>query len=290
MEGEDEIETVVIVPDIQYYTNNEQWTCHLDSITSYINKNSKEIPLVMQVGDITHYNQEWQWVLAYDHFFSKIKNNRIVFCLGNHDYGDYGQSEERITRLNFSFLPNYDISMDDAKENYVVFADLFNNTYAVLVLEFAPRTQVLDWANKVIKENPFTRFIILTHAFLNNEGMLFDYTDALCDNKYSQKYYEMGGDYLNDSKEVFDHIVYHNPNVKMVICGHCLHPDFITMIDKKNANGKNVHCLMVNFQHAKEGGQGNIAIWSQEGDIFYIRTYSTSEHTWGDKAISFNID
>ena len=246
----------------------------------------------IQTGDLTNNNLDYQWDNAYNHFLSLIPSNfPMVFCLGNHDYGNNGASNIRNSNITPEFRPKWDIIMDNSQyDNYIRYVEIGVKTYGVLVLEFAPRNEVLDWADSMIKFNSDIPFIILTHAFLNNQGKLFNYRDPNCDNEYSQKDYNMGGDYLNDSKEIFDKIVFNNNNVKMVICGHCLHKDYIATEYVINAFRNKIPCIMVNYQHDIEGGRGNIGILAFKDKTFYLYSYSTTERKFVKYYTSFTIN
>ena len=282
---------IPIIPDIQYYTNNSERFNYLQSILKFCNEEAN-VDFCIQTGDITNNNHTDQWKNAYEQFFSRAsKEIPMVYCLGNHDYGENGMSGTRSSDIPEIMLPESDIQLEGSGyDNYIRFVQLNGKRLAVLVLEFAPRNEVLEWANQMIQDNSKTPFVILTHAFLNNQGKLFNYRDPNCDNEYSQKSYYMGGDYLNDSKEIFDKIIFNNTNVKMVICGHCLHKDFIATEYVQNAIGENVPCIMVNYQHDIEGGRGNIGILACKDKTLYLYSYSTIEKRFLRYYTSFTIN
>lgn len=299
--GEDNLEIIdisnqdgciVIVPDIQYYTNDKVNYKYLDAIVDFCNEKKNNISFLLQTGDITNNNRFEQWNNAYQRFFSKLpKVFPIVFCLGNHDYyGNNGSASKRESNCPSELTPVSDVVMPTSFwDNYLKYVTLDNKKMAVLSLEFAPRNITLEWADKVIKDNKDIPIIILTHAFLNNSGKMFDSSDPKCDNKYSQKYYTMSNDYLNDSKEIFDKIIYNNPNVKMVVCGHCVSRNYIECLEKKNANNENVYCIMVNYQHYINGGSGNIGLLLYNQGRFELRSFNAESRLFGDVKISFDL-
>ena len=98
-------------------------------------------------------------------------------------------------------------------------------------------------------------------------------------------------DIKHHSKEIFDKIVSKNDNVKMILCGHCLYPDFIAVDYVKNSAGKEVPCIMVNYQHDTDGGRGNIGLLAYKGDDFTLYSYSTTEGNMkGRKIATIKID
>lgn len=282
---------IVIVPDIQYYTNDKANYKYLDAIVDFCNEKKNNISFLLQTGDVTNNNRFEQWNNGYQLFFSKLpKMFPVVFCLGNHDYGNNGRSVKRESNCPSELTPVSDVVMPKSLwDNYLKYVTLDNKKMAVLSLEFAPRDITLEWADKVIKDNKETPIIILTHAFLNNSGKMFDSSDPNCDNKYSQKYYTMSNDYLNDSKEIFDKIIYNNPNVKMVVCGHCISRNYIECLEKKNVNNENVYCIMVNYQHYINGGSGNIGLLLYNQGRFELRSFNAESRLFGDVKISFDL-
>ena len=291
VEIEKDARMMPIIPDIQYYTNNIDRFHYLQSILKFCNEEAN-VDICIQTGDVTNNNHPDQWKNAYEQFFSRVnKEIPMVYCLGNHDYGANGGSGTRASEIPEIMRPESDIQMEGSRyDNYVRFVQLGGKQHAILVLEFAPRNEVLEWASQILQEHHDTPFIILTHAFLNNHGKLFDYRDSNCDNEYSQKSYSMGGDYLNDSREIFEKIVYANTNAKMVICGHCLHKDYITAEYVLNSIGKEIPCIMVNYQHGADGGSGYIGVLAYKENNFTLYSYSTTEMRYKRAYTSFTID
>lgn len=287
---ENTVERIIIIPDLQYYTNDEGRYKYLESIIGFLKEETEsKNPICIQVGDLTYQNSLEQWNIVDSLFLSNIPNSMpFVYCLGNHDYGINGRSSERISNIPESLYPVRDIVMTgDVLENYARFFDFAGGKCAVLVLEFAPRDIALDWANDVIRAYHDIPFIILTHAFLNNEGELFDSSNPDCDNTFSQKSYRLGGDCLNDSMEIFNKIIAKNDNVRMVICGHCVSKKYIEYKTIKNAKDEDVHCIMVNYQHFPEGGRGNIGLLDYYKGRFILRPYSTYNKKFGDVLFQF---
>lgn len=275
---------IMIVPDIQNYTSKEENFIYLDAISNYYINNRNRISVCLQVGDLTNNNLIWQYENAYCHFFSKFnEEDELIYCLGNHDYGYNGSSESRISNIPSYMDPLYDERMENCiYDNYVKYVNIGDVRYGILVLEFATRNRAIEWADKIISNNPDTPYIILTHAFLNRLGEMYDYTDPNILQGGSHKMYIMDNDYKNDSKEIFDKIIYNNPNVKLVICGHCLTPNYIDVYSTKNAIGNAVHFIMVNYQHYNNGGDSLAALLYFGGNSYRIRSIFTNHCRYGN--------
>lgn len=289
IEGSKEF-SIMIVPDIQNYTHIETRFKYLNSIANYFNKNKESIDAVLQVGDLTNNNAVWQYENAYNQFFCKFdKYDQMVFCLGNHDYGNNGKSNIRFSNFPEYMMPPCDIRMNGSQwDNYVRYINLGGVKYGVMVLEFCTRNETLEWVNNVLKHDSTTPYILLTHVFLDQNGEMFDAANPYIVNiGSSHKKYQMGGDYKNDSREIFDKIIYSNINVKLVVCGHCLTPSYINVHSENNVAGKPVHMVEVNYQHYTAGGLGYVGILDVKGEAYRIRSYSTYENKYGSIDISF---
>lgn len=285
---------IMIVPDIQNYTYLEERFKYLTSIVNYYRRNKEDFDAVFQVGDLTYHNYVWQYENAYNYFFRFFDvEDQLVFCLGNHDYGTNGLSDIRNTNIPPYMIPASDLRMVDKDcENYVRYVTLGGVKYGVIELEFATRNKALEWANDVLSNDASTPYIILLHVFLNKKGFIYDYKDPNILISGSHKQYEMSSDgdnYKNDSREIFDKIVYKNPNVKLIICGHSLTPDYVNVVSEKNVLGKPVYIVMVNYQHYGESGNGYIGELDIEGEHYRIRSYSTYDNNdkYGNVDISF---
>lgn len=279
----------MIVPDIQNYMDTPTRFKYLDSIASYYMNNINDFVACFQVGDLTNNNLDWQYLNAYNHFFCKFPQGRKpYFCLGNHDYGNNGYSGTRTSNLPEFMKPVFDFQMEGCDyENYVRFLKIGDTDYAIMDLEFAPRNETLDWANEVVQEYATTPFIILTHVFLNNYGQIFDASDDNVDYHYSQKSYAMGGDYINDSMEIFNKLIYNNPNIIMVICGHSFFPNYIEVNSKDNVLGNNVYIVGVNYQLYTDGGSGYVGILEFGESNYRIRSFSTVTKQYGSRNFTF---
>ena len=281
---------IMIVPDIQHYTDNDANLGYLDAIADYYVSHKQCFAGCFQVGDVTNNNVSWQWENAYNHFFSKFPTGgEPYFCLGNHDYGDNGKSGTRTSNIPEYLYPVFDLQMTDCEyENHVRFLQIDTQAYAVLDLEFAPRNEAIAWANDVVAQYPAVKFIILTHVFTNKYGQIHDETDTNVYHGSSQKTYSMGGeDYINDSMEIFEKLINNHPNIIMVICGHTLIPDYIEVCSKRNSVGKDVYIVTVNYQHYTNGGNGYVGILDFMDMGFRIRSFSTVKQKYGSIDISF---
>lgn len=287
---DDYVGRIMIVPDIQNYSYSEDRFKYLDSISDYYSANKDSIDLVLQVGDLTYNNTELQYENVWNHFFNRFsQEDQLVFCLGNHDYGKRGSSDIRESNIPDYMMPYNDLKMASSQwENYVRYVTIGKVRYGVMVLEFCTRNTTLEWANDVLKTDSQTPYIILLHVFLDQNGEMFDAFNPNVINKgSSHKDYQMGDDYKNDSREIFDKIIYNNTNVRMVVCGHCLTPYYIRVHTENNVEGSPVRMIEVNYQHYSEGGEGQIGVLDIYNDLYRVRSYSTYYNSYSGIDIVF---
>lgn len=77
--------------------------------------------------------------------------------------------------------------------------------WLVLTLEPWPREEVLDWAAELVADEPERNVILVTHAYLTEDGEISD----------------SNGGYGNSAPRViYDRLVSRYPNVKLVLSGH----------------------------------------------------------------------
>lgn len=266
--------SIVIVPDIQIYTMNSN-SKELSSIVDFINTNKSNISLCLQTGDLTNNNTPEQWNNAFNEYVNKLHPDVTHFeCLGNHDYGDNGSANERVSNISWDISANSLFSFGKYNENYVKFVQIAGKEYGVLVLEFAVRDTTIEWAQQVLNQYSDMEFIVLTHAFLNSEGYPYGDSTIMTDIDNPKFYGLSTNDRICDSECIFDKICNSHPNVKYMVCGHSLPKDGLLIRTKETVSGDIVKLIMVNFQHYANGGDGNFVILntSSEQDNIYIHT------------------
>lgn len=93
---------------------------------------------------------------------------------------------------------------------------------------------------------------------------------------------------LNDSREIFDKLIYKNANIIMVVCGHTFLTDYIGVISRSNIKGDEVYIVTVNYQHYDNGGDGYVGVQEFMGNGQYnIKSYNTIERRYEPVDISF---
>ncbi|MBQ2737700.1 MAG: hypothetical protein IJF38_03345, partial [Clostridia bacterium] len=205
--------------DTEYFKDIYDWIIR--------NKDAKKIARVLGVGDIVESGRFWeddgdpvsdearayaedQWEYAVSQF-ARLEAAGIPYTITwgyNHD-GGHGE-EFTIYFGNSTNFTNSDIgyyfsdpSSEDYNKrlaNYYQCFTVEGVKYMVMCIEYRPNSDVLAWADSVIKAKSDHRVIINTHYFLDQQGNI------------SQQYSQI--------QPKWDKLANENANVEMIICGH----------------------------------------------------------------------
>lgn len=294
--------SMIVYPDPQgyvKYAENQPIFELMASWTAY-NINRLNVKAVLCTGDLVEFNElpiadpgmsnqnsEEQWKAASRVFEWLDGKTPYINCLGNHDYG-YKSSEKRITNFSTYFPVNrnsmWKNCLVEVANNYEDKPTLENAAYQftdnnwgkilVLVLEFSPRTEILDWAKRICDNTKYKdhKVIVLTHSYMNYKGEIFEKEDYLISP-------------ANYGKDIWERLIYPSSNIKLLICGHdAMEGSFeqnVGFRTDKNIVGKNVHQMMWNAQTAGGGWEGNggdgwlrILEFMPDGKTIKVKTFS----------------
>jgi hypothetical protein len=206
-----------------------------------------------------------------------------VVTTGNHDYG-YESAENRNSRFaeyfNASRNPLWEKTLVSIGNNAFGQPTLENAAYEfhdkawgsllVVVLEFSPRDEALEWAGKLLASGKYEnhKVILLTHSFLNTMGEVIGKSN-----------YKLSP--CNHATQVLEKLVRPSKNIKLVICGHSGDPKTMAAFrTENNAEGRPVHIMMFNPQAISgwngNGGDGWVRLleFKPDGKTVKARTYS----------------
>src|SRR4051812_12513729 len=93
-------ETVVLLPDTQYYS--QKFPQHFINQTQWIRQNVRDrhIRMVLQLGDVTNDNCPSEWSIARKCMEPLRGVVPFALAMGNHDYGQFGSCNRRRTFAN----------------------------------------------------------------------------------------------------------------------------------------------------------------------------------------------
>lgn len=276
--------SIAVLPDTQIYLAS--YPELFEAQTRWLAENAERLRIraVLHEGDVVHDNSEAQWELAeraLRHLDGRVP---YVIALGNHDYGPGGSGHDRTTpfvrrfsvreaRERPSFLAVFE---DDRLDNSAHRVDTPSGPWLVIALEFAPRDEVVAWADGILAEHASTPAILLTHAYTYFDHTRYDHL-ARPDQKWSPHVYgvarQPGG--VNDGEALYQKLVRRHDSVQLVFSGHVLGTG-TGLITSPQDGGSVVHQMLANYQHRSRGGDGYFR-WVEidaARERVRVRTYS----------------
>jgi hypothetical protein len=290
--------TIVVLPDTQRYVLNDENHAIFMQMTQWIkeNKKARNIKMVLHVGDITDNNTPEEWAKAKASM--SVLNGQVpyIMCIGNHDLVTNGFMIDRTTLMNTYF------HVEDNPLNKEIFGDsygiglenayyLFNaggRDYMVLSLEFGPRQEVIDWANRMVAGHPVSSIILITHDFMDERSRVDTGTVSRTTptTDYSPSLFPIGknGD-AHCGEETWEELVSKHPNFEFVFSGHQLDADGDKIATGHRSDtrekGYTVHQTLFNAQESHKGGEGWLRLveFRPDGTVQH-KTYSPYKNEW----------
>ena len=286
--------TLVVLPDTQNYADvrkNPQgkrvmpdYTRYFYAQTRWIKQNREKLNIVMaaHVGDVVQTDHPDEWKIA-DKAFKTIDGVvPYVVSPGNHDLR-VGKNNARTTRLNEHFPPArfgkqpwYGGHYDKGNENNYALFESGGMQFLIIALEFAPRDEVLDWANGVAARHPGRRCIVVTHAYLDNGRRIA---------RPAMGYKWTG----NSAEGMWQKFVSQHKNIFLVLSGHAGN----CRLDSAGKHGNIVHQVQSNYQSARNGGHGylRLMIFVPGENRIDVQTYSPAIDRYATAAADmFSLD
>ncbi len=312
--------TMIMLPDVQSYMKFDYNQPILDLMMEWILKNADELntKMVVCTGDLVEQNNllvtdgrsgnqpsimQWQ---AVSKAFGRLDGRLpYILTLGNHDFG-IRSAESRHSffdtyfpvnknRLNMQMLKETGLDGNDmptTSNSAYEFVSPHNKKFLVLVLEFAPRNEVLEWGKSVIEKEQYSdhTVILLTHSYLNRNNEHIAHEGYKIPNP-------------NYGKAIWEKLVQPSKNIEMVLAGHIAAPDnpdaHVAFRIDENAAGKKVNQMVFNAQALGGGWHGNggdgwlrIIEFLPDGKTVKVKTFSplfaasptTRKYAWGTDA------
>lgn len=268
----------ILLPDPQTYTKFGRNQALFSNMIDWIidQKQKLNIQMVLCTGDLVEQNNivvpdsvngdqssfaQWRFISG---AFYKL-NNKVpyILCTGNHDYGTKS-SENRYSQFNSYFPPQVNplneklvaamfsnAEGEKTLENAAyVWKDPSGQPFLIFSLEFAPRMEVLNWADSLagVPEYKDHLGVVLTHSYLNSDG-----------NRTHLENYPLKN--ANYGKVIWERFVSQSPQIQFVFSGHIAnsdaHRDQVGYRADRNAGGKTVHQMLFNAQREGGGWHGN---------------------------------
>ena len=277
--------TVVVLPDTQGYSDTYPELFYAQ--TCWIAENTKRfnIKYVLHLGDVVEYNIGAQWKIARKAFTKLDGKVPYAIAIGNHDMGPNSRCSTRDSLFSgyfpvsdFQKWPSfggvYDKEPDRSENSYHLF-DAAGCKWLILALEFGPRDDVLRWANQIVAKHPDRSVIIITHAYLNQNGRRYDRN--IQGHQQSPMYLYPLADKspaVNDSEQMWQKLVSKHSNIEMVLCGHINTTKYLA---SQGDAGNFVHQMMVDYSStAERAGNGWLRLlqFTPDGKTVRVQDYS----------------
>ena len=217
--------SLVILPDTQYYSEQYPGLFHLQTQWVLENRDKYNIVYVLQNGDVTNNNSKTQWQRA---------SRALARLDGKVPYA-----------ISFGKMDNTCHTFNAAGQDYLI-----------LCLEFGPRNEVLQWANRVIEKHSTHKVITMTHAYLYSDSTRYNWQQKGSQQKWNPHSYPFAQSdttTVNDGQQIWDKLVRKHSNCFMTVNGHVCN-DGLGFLTSRADHGNDVHQMLVNFQMLAEGG------------------------------------
>jgi hypothetical protein len=244
---------------------------------------------VFHEGDITDNNVVPQFDNALRSM--KLLDGVVPYAMapGNHDYGPNGSATDRNSLFNepdyfgpgsaYAGQPSVGGFFEPEKtdNSYHTFR-AGDDEWIVLALEWAPRDEVVDWANKIVEAHPEHLAMLVTHAYMYNDDTRYDWAEKAATQNWNPHSYgvaKLPGETVNDGQQLWDKLVARHENFRFAFNGHVL-GDGTGFLSSTGEHGNVVHQILANYQFNTEGGQGDMRLleFKQDGNSVVVRTYS----------------
>ena len=279
--------TVVVLPDTQYYSLAYPATFAAQTNWILEQKATRNIAVALHVGDLVEWATELpEWDVAGSAM--RVLDGKVPYVLvpGNHDT-KLDRSGPIDDYFNPETMPWITGTMIAGQiENNYSLVDIGPRQWLVVGLEYGPRDAVITWADTVLKAYPDWPAIILTHAYLYQDGSRYHSAD--------QAFYPTGytpDQGINDGEMIWQKLIVPNANVRLVLCGH---DNGAARLTSARPDGSLVHQMLADYQwwNGPNNGFGFLRALEFDYDKKEIRvqTYSpTLDQFLTDDANQFTV-
>lgn len=284
IDEKDSSQYFAVFGDIQYLTN---------SVYDYVFRNSLEwiqkakekidITCVLHTGDITQSDD----VLSEWPFFDRevrdlAKKIPFISAIGDHDYmwDDALILDRNKTHFSkhvdfLSVTSRIEAAFEEKRmENVVIRNEIHGERYDFLLLEFGPRKEVVEWANKWVSSHPEVKFILINHEYLEKGGGR-RVKGLKCVSRLRNTTY-------TTPDELWERLIKCNDNIVCVLCGHVAGLYAVTF--EKNDFGREVCQIQHNIQSPQFRYDNWLMLWTfpKTGDDAIVSIVNTKTNAMYD--------
>ena len=269
---------MAVFGDIQYYTNSsciDMYQHSLNWLSTKVNE-GWFFNCILHTGDVTMSNDVTQWNCFFQATSPIAQHIPFISMIGDHDYTweDGIHIEDRYSTLFNRFL-KFPLTKekvvawfeDGRMENVVVENTIFGERLDLLVLEFGPRREVVEWADAYVKAHSKERFILMTHEYLENGGGRR--TTGL------KSVIRLHNTNYTTPEELWNKLIKCNDNIRVVLCGHV--GSIYALTVEENDFGREIPQIQHNIQGADYRYDNWLMLWEfpMESDSVNVFIYNT---------------
>lgn len=269
--------TVAVISDTQHYAaGNPDIFCKM---TSWIasEKRSLNIVFVAHIGDIVEdggtVTDEWR---SASKCMNKLGSIPYTVNPGNHDTqivnvhaSGWNTYNQYFPAAEFAKESWYGGNFEGNQNSYQI-VKVPSLTLLFLNLELEPPSDVLDWANTIVRkvrnQYPNVYAVLSTHKYME-------------DNKNEPDSKVHFGSNGNSGDAVWDELIQNNCAIGMVLSGHYSNLDGENEFDTSNGCGRPVHQILANYENRENGGNGYLRIYVFTPSEKKIEAYTYSPIT-----------
>ena len=251
------------------FTAQTQWIVN--------HKNDSNIVFVLHEGDLTDFNTAMESTNARTSM--NVLDGVVPYAItvGNHDGLGSSQSQTALFNQFFPWskyqsLPTFGgVFESNLMDNCYHLFSAGGVDWLVLSLEFGPRDSVLTWANQIVTNYPGRRVIVLTHAHVYADNVLYSHDTNQAANPISYGR-------MNSGTDIWEKVLHHNANGCVVFCGHL----GVARAVGTGDSGNQVFQIMADYQFNPLGGAGYFRIMQffPDQDKMSVSSYSPYLDSW----------
>ena len=287
--------TIVVLPDTQFYAAAYPEIFHAQTQWILDHRASSNLVAVLHEGDVVDNSGSLdEWQVASDALAKLDGVIPYLILAGNHDesLARQGYMDQYFPATRFEPYPWFGGTFEAGKsENGYAIVRIGDTPWLLLALEFGPRNAVVTWADGILKSNAEKPAILVTHAYLYNDGTRYDNSKVPPQSFDPHDYNYTPLEGVNDGEELWQQLVLPNENVKLVVSGHCLGDPAnlkgaAARLSSVRPSGSSVHQILANYQTCADmscpempqikGGNGYLRLieFDKVQQVLHVHTYS----------------
>jgi hypothetical protein len=243
--------SIALIPDTQNYSTHSSYDVYEHQMQWLVdNRSARNIKFAVHLGDITNHDTAIEYAVASDaHALLDDDAMPYSMTIGNHDIYPSSDVYKRSSlyasyfgQSRYAGEPFYGGAHDASNINNYTYFEASGLKFMVVSIEFAPRKDVVTWANQVIANHPDRRVIVATHCHMNNNA---EHATGCADN------YNLEG---RDGIDLWEELIQRHNNVFMSVSGHI---QGVSYRRRTGNNGNLVHEILNDFQSEPVLGNGH---------------------------------